>query len=428
MTTNISRSLQALCVFALTILLFSSCLKDSCTKTYTYKLYKPVYMGYDELRSSIKSLPAAELKAVGKIYYKAPYLFVSELDKGIHVIDNSDPSNPQIKSFIQVPGCLDIAVRDNILYTDSYIDLVAIDITDPLNVKETFRNQNVFPDRVFTNGWTADPEKGVVTGWTVIDTTVEQNCGNMYVYAFEDAFVSSFSGNATGGSSGGSSAAVAPGIGVAGSLARFAINDQFLYCLDNASMILFDISNAASPAMSGSVQMPWNIETIFPYSHYLFIGSTTGVSIYDNSNPANPVFVSELSHVSSCDPVVVQGNYAYATLRNGTTCQGFTNELEVIDISNLKNPVLKATVPLVHPFGLGIDGGHLFVCDDNAGLKRMDASNPLAIEVRQTVNAGETRDVIPLGSLLILLSTSGLYQFDYSSGELVQLSHLSIGN
>lgn len=193
-------------------------------------------------------------------------------------------------------------------------------------------------------------------------------------------------------------------------------------------MKLFDISNAAAPDMSNSVQMPWNIETIFPYDHYLFIGSTTGVSIYDNANPSNPVFVSELSHVSSCDPVVVQGNYAYATLRNGTTCQGFTNELEVIDISNLKSPVLKAIVPLTHPFGLGIDGAHLFVCDDNAGLRRMDAQNPLTIEIKQTVSAGETRDVIPLGGLLLLLSTNGLYQFDYSSGELIQLSHLSIGN
>ncbi|MBK6483485.1 MAG: hypothetical protein KBF32_01820 [Chitinophagales bacterium] len=425
MTTNIPRSLQALCVLAITSLLFSSCLKDSCTKIYTYKLYKPIYMGYDELRSAVKSLPASELNSVGKIYYKAPYLFVSEIDKGIHIIDNSDPSNPQIKAFINVPGCLDIAIRDNILYTDSYIDLVAIDITDPLNVKETSRNQNVFPDRVFANGWTADPIQGVVTGWNIMDTTVEQNCGSMYaVSAFEDAFVSSFSG----GTSSGNSAAVTPGIGVAGSLARFAIYNEFLYCLDNASMKLFDISNAAAPDMSNSVQMPWNIETIFPYDHYLFIGSTTGVSIYDNANPSNPVFVSELSHVSSCDPVVVQGNYAYATLRNGTTCQGFTNELEVIDISNLKSPVLKAIVPLTHPFGLGIDGAHLFVCDDNAGLRRMDAQNPLTIEIKQTVSAGETRDVIPLGGLLLLLSTNGLYQFDYSSGELIQLSHLSIGN
>lgn len=426
MTTNFFRPLQAIGLFVFTVILFTGCLKDNCTNIYSYKLYKPVYMGYDELRNAVKSMPAQQLINTGKIYYKAPYLFLSETDKGIHVIDNSDPSSPVVVSFINVPGSVDIAVKDNILYTDSYTDLVALDISDPLSVKEVTRIIDVFPNRIYTNGWVADPTKGVVTGWNVIDTSIEQSCGNIYpIGLFEDVFVSSFSGgtNSTGGGSG----SVSPGTGIAGSMARFAIYDQFLYCLENSAMKLFDISNTSVPVTSSTVQMPWNIETIFPYNQYLFIGSTTGVSIYDNTNPASPVFVSELSHVSSCDPVVVQGNYAYATLRNGTSCQGFTNELEVIDISDIKNPVLKATVPFTHPFGLGIDGDHLFVCDDYAGLKRMDAKDPLSLTLEQTVSAGDTRDVIPLNGLLLMISTTGLYQFDYSSGSLVQLSHIPVG-
>jgi hypothetical protein len=29
---------------------FASCLKDDCSQFYSYKLYKPVYMNYDQLR------------------------------------------------------------------------------------------------------------------------------------------------------------------------------------------------------------------------------------------------------------------------------------------------------------------------------------------------------------------------------------------
>ena len=423
MTTTSARSLQAFSILLISLSLFSGCLKDSCTNVYSYKLYKPIYMSYDALRGAVKSTVAEELHSTGKIYYKAPYIFINEVDKGIHIIDNADPANPQNLSFINIPGNIDIAVKDNILYADSYIDLVAIDISDPLNVKEVSRSMNVFPNRIYANGWALDPVKGVVTGWNESDTTIEQDCGSNYpVFAFEDVFVA----NTTAGGGGVNTTAVSPGNGIAGSLARFCIYDQFLYCLDNSAMKLFDITNTAKPINTSSVTMPWNIETIFPYEHYLFIGSTTGVSIYDNTNPSSPAFVSQLSHVSSCDPVVVQGTYAYATLRDGTTCQGFSNELDVIDISNIYSPVLKTTVPFVHPFGLGIDGKHLFVCDDATGLKHMDATDPLAITLSEAINAGATRDVIPLGNLLLLVSTDGLYQFDYSSGSLVQISYLPV--
>ena len=39
--------------------------------------------------------------------------------------------------------------------------------------------------------------------------------------------------------------------------------------------------------------------------------------------------------MTSCDPVVVQGDYAFVTLRGGTECQGFSNQLDIIDISTL---------------------------------------------------------------------------------------------
>ena len=75
-----------------------------------------------------------EMIKTGKIYIKGDYIFINEKKEGIHVIDNSDPSNPRNISFIAIPGNLDIAVMGNILYGDSYTDLVAVDITECLSV------------------------------------------------------------------------------------------------------------------------------------------------------------------------------------------------------------------------------------------------------------------------------------------------------
>ena len=70
----------------------------------------------------------------GKIYFKDHYIFVNEYQKGIHVIDNEDPRNPQIIKFIEIPGNVDMAIADDILYADSYVDLLSIDISDIGNI------------------------------------------------------------------------------------------------------------------------------------------------------------------------------------------------------------------------------------------------------------------------------------------------------
>ena len=52
----------------------------------------------------------------------------------------------------------------------------------------------------------------------------------------------------------------------------------------------------------------------------LFIGSQTGMFIYNLSNPDNPVQDGQFNHVRSCDPVIADEKYAYVTLRSGS-CQ-----------------------------------------------------------------------------------------------------------
>lgn len=413
------------------LLLFSSCKKDKCDQTVTYKTYEPVYLTYADLRASVKSEPAQPLKKPGKIYIKGNYIFVSEVDKGIHVIDNSNPSAPQNVAFIKVPGNMDIAAVGNTLYADSYIDLVALDISNPQNVTVIKREENALPDRIYTNGYYADPSKGVVTEWKEKMVTEKMN-GDCNAggggYWGGGPWLEGDVMTANGGGGGvvfNKSTSGTPGTG--GSLARFTIANNILYVVDNSNLRMFSISGGLSSL--GTTSVGRNIETIFPYNNHLFIGASNGMYIYNISNPTAPAYVSTYIHGTACDPVVVDDHYAYITLRSGTPCNTSLNQLEVVDIQNLSTPTLSHTVQMTNPHGLGKDGNTLFVCDGSAGLKVFDATNPTAIAATPTVqvNSIQATDVIPFNNKLLMIGDDGLYQYNYSNLQnIVQLSRIPV--
>jgi hypothetical protein len=220
------------------------------------------------------------------------------------------------------------------------------------------------------------------------------------------------------------------GTGKGGSMARFTIAGNHLYTISLSDLQVFDISIAAEPQEGKKINLGWGIETIFPYNDKLFIGSNTGMHIYDNSNPTAPQHLSTYAHVRSCDPVVVEGNLAWVTLRSGNTCDGFTNQLEVLDISNARSPKLLKVYPMQNPHGLGIDRSTLFLCEGEFGLKIFDVKDHLKIDenLKAHFKDHDAYDVIPLGSSLLLIGKDGLYQYDYSDIDQVKfLSKIPVG-
>lgn len=390
----------------------------------TYIVNEPVYLSYEDLRSPLKTTESPGILHPGKIYFKDDYIFVNEYQKGIHVIDNGDPADPEIVTFIEIPGNMDLAIRETILYADSYVDLVAIDIGDLENIAEVGRVENAFPYIIpfYENGIVEeiDEEQGVITGWRTVERTVEVADGG-YTYQrfpmWEDMDLMLL--NAAGAEGG----QFASKSGVGGSMARFSLYDDFLYAVNNYSLKLFDVSDSDNPSEVKSVHIGWNIETLFPFGNKLFIGSTTGMYIFSLEDPSDPQYISAFWHATSCDPVVTDGNYAYVTLRAGNLCGDNESKLCVISIASIENPVLVKEYDLVEPYGLGIDGSTLFVCDGDEGLKIFDATDPYSIDEHQlaiysNINAF---DVIPLGELLIMIGNDGLYQYDYEDPENITL-------
>lgn len=422
---KMSKPTFLLWVFLLTCLpLFLSSCEDIREQTITWVEFEPVYMSQEEFINSVELEVSRDLSNPGKIYFYNNYLFVNELNKGIHIIDNSDPSSPLNIGFINIPANKDIAVRDNLLYADSQKDLLVFDITNIEQPEMVDRIEDVFNTSANTApGFTTqqvDASKGLVVDWKPVlrEEVCEGNCHSHPVNRTDIMVFQSMDSFSAGSESGGQS-------GVGGSMARFAINGDYLYAVDHHSLITFDVSTS-STVKANQQSVGWAIETIFPYQDNLFIGSESAMYIYDLSNPVSPGQLSVYWHSTACDPVVVEGDYAFVTLREGERCPRGVNRLEVIDVEDLQWPEKVKFYEMINPHGLGIDNGMLFVSEGDHGLKIMDATNPLDIKQIRHITDIKTYDVIPFNGVLMVTGESGIIQYDYS--DINDLKHLSTIN
>ncbi|MBN2520845.1 MAG: hypothetical protein JXB17_10100 [Bacteroidales bacterium] len=111
-----------------------------------YYEYTPVLMNRESIEKSVYTTSAIAINKTGKIYVKDSLFFISEKQKGVHVINNANPAVPINTGFINVPGCVDIAVKGNILYLDNAVDLIAVDISEYPDITITERIKNIFPE------------------------------------------------------------------------------------------------------------------------------------------------------------------------------------------------------------------------------------------------------------------------------------------
>lgn len=217
--------------------------------------------------------------------------------------------------------------------------------------------------------------------------------------------------------------------GVGGSLARFSIVGDFLYVVDNSSLKMYDVRQADEPTFVKSVDVGRGVETIYPFAGKLFIGSQNGLFIYDINTDGTPEFISEYVHITSCDPVATDGQYAYVTLRAGTECNlwGGANLLDILDVTDIENPTLVASYPMESPLGVGIDDKTLFVCEVDFGLKIFDVTTPGNIQLIEHLTDIKARDVIVLDGIVLVLTADTIYQLDYSDlDNITVLSSMSI--
>ena len=392
-------------LIALTLGLFSAC-------SFTYETEEalfavPEIKSLAEIRSGITIESAQPTNSDGKIYVTQNYLFYIAQESGIHIFNNTNPVNPQNIAFINLPGVHDIAVKGNYLYADNYIDLVVFDISSistitlVQTVENAFDFYPTYPEEAEFYDFTQYPgENELIVGYR-IETRFRPS--EDVIMALEGA-LASFDGSSNY-------------VGNGGSYAKFQINDNALYAVENYELNVFDITNPLEASFDKAVYMnTWLggglFETLFKQKEFLFVGATNGMYIINAEDEFNPYFVSGFSHATACDPVVVHENTAYITVRGGSTCGAIQDQVNVIDITDISNPTLLSTYFLTQPYGLGFRNDILYVCADGK-LNIFDAStNTLVLENSITE---ELKDVIALDTHLIAVGLNKIIQYQYGA-------------
>lgn len=139
-----------------------------------YGEYRPIFMHRNNLENNVQLIGPESILEPGKIYLKDNLIFINEKYRGIHVIDNTNPEDPTNFAFINIDGCIDISMKENVLYADNAVDLIAIRLNPDLtDIEVTKRIKNVFPELLSPDGrnlnWEeeqAKPDGAILVRWT----------------------------------------------------------------------------------------------------------------------------------------------------------------------------------------------------------------------------------------------------------------------
>lgn len=139
---------------------------------------RPIYMEYNDVR--YESSGPQEFEDLSNIVEVGRYIMMAESGKGIHVIDNADPTQPKNVLFWSIPGCERFTLRNTNLYVSDGPNLLFFDISDPVNLSYSGKVSNVFsnftekyrPPSEYTGPFECvDLSNGLIVGWerTLLD-------------------------------------------------------------------------------------------------------------------------------------------------------------------------------------------------------------------------------------------------------------------
>jgi len=109
--------------------------KDAVNKGESYRIKTKLTLA--ESQNYMIESPKTIVNA-GRIFIEGDYLFIGEFGLGIHVFDNTFPTNPLPLVFLSIPASTDYFVKNDVLIVDNGNDLVSltIDALDKLKNKE----------------------------------------------------------------------------------------------------------------------------------------------------------------------------------------------------------------------------------------------------------------------------------------------------
>lgn len=403
------------------LIVLGSCSSDSGELIVTYTKGEAIYGDLESIRATPLVSGVLPLVDAGKIYLGDEYILIGEEKRGIHVYDNQDPNNPIPKLFINIPGNREYYVEDNFLFAESLYDMLKIDISNPLNPQLISRIENAISTTITNHRGEVlvDFNFETVTEEIDIDSDIYSSLwnsvDNFVYYDYENNLIppsavpSSFAGNSNN---------------QAGTVNRISALNGYVYVISKAVLSVYEIDQF-SQVFTGGIS--FNMETIYPFSDRIFIGTNNSVEIYDVSNPAEPMYEGSFWHATSCDPVLpVSENIAYATLRTGefAQCPGDINALVILDISNQNLVSQIQEIEMQSPYGLAMINTILYVGEGENGLKSFNAENPgnpSLISWNRDVTAYDVLAHPTNPNILLITGPDGFQQYQLAPSSELQL-------
>lgn len=163
-----------------------------------------------------------------------------------------------------------------------------------------------------------------------------------------------------------------------------------LYCVNDGWIKLIDISNAASPEVTGSYSALGNPgKAIFKGDYFYILDNSNGVVVVNNRNPAQPILSSAIEMQAPRD-AMIGGNYMYVAAYPG---------IKIVDISSPSDPTIIKTYDMDDmPSALYLDENNLYMVNNNVpnfGLYALDVSDPRQpMEMNWITIPGDCSDLV----------------------------------
>ena len=407
-------------------LLFASCSKDNATISLTFKKGTALYADIEEIRSVELFSAPKMIENAGKLFLGDNYILIGENGRGIHVLDNADPSNPVNIGFLQLPFTKEFFVDNNMIYAESQYDFIKIDLSDINNPIMVDRVEYAFAEAIH------NADGLVLVGFSYETVTRSFKTDSKEAQALRDSYYLYCDyNNSVIPASSVPSSFVGSERGVKGTVNKIAVYSNHVYVLSNSKLHTFQDS-PTDIMLVENTDIGWDNETIYAEGNHLFIGTQSSMIIMDVTNPSSPIETSTYNHPNSCDPVLPIGNVAYLTLRtvDFTGCSGDENTLEVLDISNIYSPEQITTIPMTSPYGMTMINNKLYVGEGTNGMSIFDAAdpaNPLLINSNTSIVAYDVIEHPSIPNRILTTSDFGLSQYEVNAAtmETIFLSEIA---
>ncbi|MCF7847403.1 MAG: DUF2271 domain-containing protein [Kiritimatiellales bacterium] len=157
---------------------------------------------------------------------------------------------------------------------------------------------------------------------------------------------------------------------IGGFCAAVAVAPPYAYLGAGDSLVVVDVSNAATPVKAGSLHLPGMIEDVAVSGSLLFAAcGESGVHIVDVSTPSAPAYVNTFDSSGHAFGVAVSGGTLY--LADGVS------GLRIINVSSPASPSLLGSFITKGPArDVAISGSTVYLLDNYNGLLILNAASP----------------------------------------------------